>query len=224
MKKQKHKVCCIFDFDSTLIKLESLDEILMLASDNKNDIAIEIDKITKLGMNGDISFSNSLNMRLKIANPTKLHIKKSIQKLKKNISIGIPECIKQIANFAEIYIVSGGFTDAILPIAKILKIPQQNCFANEFIFGKNQEFFGINHKNPMSKNGGKVEVVKNIIDQNNFEKIFVIGDGYTDLEISLAIPKVIFCGFGQNIVREKVLKESKNFFYNTDDLISFIKK
>ena len=56
----------IIDFDSTFIKNESLDILFEISDPNNNNKIREIKKITDLGMNGHISFSESLKRRIKL--------------------------------------------------------------------------------------------------------------------------------------------------------------
>ena len=64
----------VFDFDSTLTRVEALDvlaEITLKDKSNKNEIINEIQKITNLGIDGDISFTESLERRIKLLNAHK---------------------------------------------------------------------------------------------------------------------------------------------------------
>jgi D-3-phosphoglycerate dehydrogenase len=57
----------VFDFDSTLTRVEALDvlaEITLKDKANKNEIISEIQKITNLGIDGDISFTESLEYKI----------------------------------------------------------------------------------------------------------------------------------------------------------------
>ena len=59
----------IFDFDSTIIKIETIDLISSISLNlhpQKNDIVNDIQKITNQAMEGKISFDKALNMRIKI--------------------------------------------------------------------------------------------------------------------------------------------------------------
>ena len=61
----------IIDFDSTFIKVESLDELLEI-SEPGNKLKIDkVKNITNEGMEGKISFSESLSRRIKLLEATK---------------------------------------------------------------------------------------------------------------------------------------------------------
>ena len=59
----------IFDFDSTLTRVEALDvlaEISLKNNPKKEEIIQEIIHITNLGIDGEISFTESLEKRIKL--------------------------------------------------------------------------------------------------------------------------------------------------------------
>jgi D-3-phosphoglycerate dehydrogenase len=81
----------LFDFDSTFIQVESLD-ILANISLKEPDRKKKLDKIANLtqkGMNGSISFSDSLKERMHVLSGSKNDIKLLIKELKTKISISI---------------------------------------------------------------------------------------------------------------------------------------
>ena len=64
----------IFDFDSTLTRVEALDvlaEITLSDNPKKDEIIQEIIDITNLGIDGEISFTESLERRIKLLNANK---------------------------------------------------------------------------------------------------------------------------------------------------------
>ena len=69
----------IIDFDSTFIKSESLDILAKTSNKCTKDSENKIADITKLGMNGKISFENSLEKRIKLINASMDDIKNTIK-------------------------------------------------------------------------------------------------------------------------------------------------
>ena len=107
----------IFDFDSTIIKIETIDLISSISLNlhpQKNDIVNNIQKITNQAMEGKISFDKALNMRVKMIQANKDHIKEAKEIIKKNITNSFIKNKKFLINNSEkCYIVSGGFTEII---------------------------------------------------------------------------------------------------------------
>ena len=74
MKDQKYFV---IDFDSTFTKVEALDalgEISLKTNDQKDTILQEIKAITDQCMEGELSFRQSLDKRIKLLEAKKDHI------------------------------------------------------------------------------------------------------------------------------------------------------
>jgi phosphoserine phosphatase SerB len=214
----QNKNCCIFDFDSTLVAIETLDFLIAKTSKNQAD---EIEKITQLAMNGKMTFAESLRTRFANIKFTKTDIEELKSEICQHITQGFTEFFSELKSQFDFYIISGGFLEIIYPVAEKLGIPKANCFANNFIFS-GEKIIGFDEKNIMSQNGGKPKIVAEILAKNSYEKVFMIGDGYTDLEVSKAIPEVVFCGFGEHAARESVKKEAPNFFYDVVSLKNFI--
>ena len=211
--------CAIFDFDSTLVSIETLD--FLIAKTSKNQ-AKEIEKITQLAMNGKMTFADSLRTRFANIQLTKTEIEELKSEICNYITEGFVAGLEPLKNEFDFYIISGGFLEIIYPVADKFGIPHQNCFANNFLFD-GEKVSGFDEQNILAQNGGKPKIVEQILAQKSYQKIFMVGDGYTDLEVAKVNPKVTFCGFGLHAARESVINEAENFFYNVADLISFLK-
>jgi len=211
--------CAIFDFDSTLVAIETLD--FLIAKSAKGQ-ASEIEKITQMAMNGKMTFADSLRSRFADINLTKSDIEKLKSEICNYITEGFVDGFAKLKNEFDFYIISGGFLEIIYPVADKLEIARENCFANNFIYD-GEKIIGFDQENILAQNGGKPKIVAQILAQKSYAKIFMVGDGYTDLEVAKANSKVTFCGFGEHAARESVINEADNFFYNVGDLISFLK-
>lgn len=211
--------CAIFDFDSTVVAIETLDFLLAKTSQNPVD---EIEKITQMAMNGKMTFADSLRMRFANINLTKSDIEDLKSEICNHITDGFVVGLNQLKNEFDFYIISGGFLEIIYPVAGKLDIPRENCFANNFIYD-GEKVIGFDAENILAQNGGKPKIVDQILAKKSYDKIFMVGDGYTDLEVAKANSRVTFCGFGVHAARESVIKEADNFFYNVEDLFLFLK-
>ncbi|MGB6150544.1 MAG: phosphoglycerate dehydrogenase, partial [Pricia sp.] len=64
----------VFDFDSTLTRVEALDvlaEMTLAGNSDRDEIIKKIQDITNLGIDGDISFTESLERRIKLLKANK---------------------------------------------------------------------------------------------------------------------------------------------------------
>ena len=130
----------VFDFDSTLTKVEALDVLAEITLENnpkKDEIIQEIIDITNLGIDGEISFTESLERRIKLLKANKADLSGLVAALKKQVSTSIESNKEFFENFAEdIYVISCGFKEFIDPIVKEYNIPSERVYANTFEFAK----------------------------------------------------------------------------------------
>jgi len=119
----------IFDFDSTFVRVEALDELARISldsSDSEQKLA-KIQKITEDTMNGHLSFSEAIKMRFEYMSPHAKHIPLLIEYLKDNIT---PSFVRNKRFFKkhsqQIYIISGGFFEYIWPIVELFHIPKSH--------------------------------------------------------------------------------------------------
>jgi D-3-phosphoglycerate dehydrogenase len=219
----------IIDFDSTFISIEALDKLAEIALKNNKDkdqILDKIQELTNLGMNGDLSFSESLKERLNLITLHQEHIDLLIKELHNYITPSFQFNREFIQNYTNnIYIISSGFIDYILPIVKSFGILETNVYANNFIFDENGNVIGFDETNLLSQDKGKVKVIEklNLIVENSY----IIGDGYTDYQVREFNKVKYFFAFGENIKREKILQKADYAINSFDEFLQitgFIKK
>ena len=210
----------IIDYDSTFIKVESLDELSKISNKSDNNSHKKISEITRLGMEGKISFSESLNRRIKLINCDIDDINKTIKVLNKQVSDSFKKNISFLKNNSEsIYIVSSGFHELIDPIVMKYGIKRENIYANRFLYNK-KKIIGYDKKNPLSLSQGKVKLVRKLYLKG---EIHVIGDGYTDFEIKKEGLASYFYLFTENIKRESIVKSADYLLKSLDQFIKIIK-
>ncbi len=210
----------IIDYDSTFIKIESLDELSKISNGDDETINNKISEITNLGMEGKISFSDSLRKRIELIDCNKEDIVKTVKILEKKVSDSFKNNVSFLKNNAEnILIVSSGFHELIEPIVIQYGIKKENIFANKFLYD-NDKVIGYDKKNPLSKSQGKVNILKELKLKG---EVHVIGDGYTDYEIKKEGLANYFYLFIENIKRESVVKSADYLLKSLDQFIKIIK-
>lgn len=217
MKKELNGKKMIIDFDSTFVKVEALDELSKIALENKNEkekIVREIEKITNLGMEGKITFPESLERRLRLFKTNQQNIDELIQLLKGNISDSFLECrdfIKE--NSDSIWIISGGFEDYICPVVFEFGIAEDHVLANKFLFDGKGQVLGFDKSKFLAQEDGKVMAIDSL--GLNPKEVTVVGDGFTDYKIKEAGCAYKFFAFCENVRRESVVEkadfEASNF-------------
>ena len=207
----------IIDFDSTFIKIESMDQLLKTTSVRNKDSLKKIKKLTDMGMSGEISFQKSLSERVKLINSNKNDLDIVIDIINQNVSDSFKKNKKFInENNDKIIIISGGFYELIYPVVSKFGIKQENIFANRFVYDKNGKIIGVDENNLLSKNNGKVKTIKKLNLDGN---VIVIGDGYTDYEIKKYGYAKKFYLFIENIKRKNILDKGDFLLKSLDDFI-----
>jgi len=210
----------IIDFDSTFTKVEALDilgEISLKDDPSKDEKLKSIKDITDQGMEGKITFRESLIQRVEILNANKDQISELISVLMKKVSDSFQRNKEfLLENRNDIYIISNGFKDFVAPIVTSFGIKPENVFANEFEYDESGKITGFNKDNPLSKNNGKPDTIKKL---NLTGDIYVIGDGYTDYEIKASGMANKFYAFTENIHRPSVSSKADHIAPSLDEIL-----
>lgn len=203
----------IIDFDSTFIKVETLDILaeVSLADDPLFTQKLEkIQEITNICMGGGMSFRQSLFERLAILGANKSQLNQLVNTLKTYVSPSFQAHKKFIqAHHKNIYIISSGFKQCIAPVVADFGIKEKNVFANDFTFDESGNVTGFDSTNPLSANNGKATIINSIGLTGN---TYMIGDGYNDYEVKKAGAVTAFYAFTENVRRENVIKEADKVF------------
>ena len=212
----------VFDFDSTLTRVEALDVLAEIAfkdkpKDEVQKIVKEIAAITDLGVDGEISFTESLERRIAILQANKSHLPELIELLKQKISKSIQNNREFFEDYSDqIYVISCGFKEFIDPIVADYNIPSHRVYANTFEYDGNGKIVGFDKSNPLSQHNGKIECLKNIgLDG----EIQVIGDGYSDYVMREAGVAHKFFAYTENVARDKVLPIADHVTPSLDEFL-----
>jgi len=159
----------ILDFDSTLITHESLEELLKRA---RPDLAAEIAAITAAGMDGSMSFRESMQRRLALARPSREEVEALGREALGWITPGLEEVLADVS--AELWLVSGGIVEALLPVAGRLGIPKERILATEALWSADGEMLTVDARD-------KPEQIRPHAAAMAKPRVLV-GDGMTDYE------------------------------------------
>ncbi|MEP6260379.1 MAG: phosphoglycerate dehydrogenase [Gillisia sp.] len=220
----KNKRSYVIDFDSTFTQVEALEvlgEISLANEHDRHEKLAQLEEITNQGMEGTLSFRESLIRRLEILNAEEKHLPHLVAMLRKKISTSF---VRNEAFFQEnredIYIISNGFKEFIIPIVKELGVKEEHVFANTFEFDENGRITGFDENNVLSINGGKVATLKTLDLQGD---VYMIGDGYTDYEVKAAGLANKFYAFTENIERDSILEKADHITPSMDEFLYLFK-
>ncbi|MDC6365014.1 MULTISPECIES: phosphoglycerate dehydrogenase [Flavobacteriaceae] len=210
----------VFDFDSTLTRVEALDvlaEITLKGKSNKDEVIQEIQEITNLGIDGDISFTESLERRIKLLKAHKNDLEGLVDDLRQKISKSIESNKDFFHEFSDdIYVISCGFKEFIDPIVKEYNIPSDRVYANTFKFDEEGNIIGFDEANVLASHNGKIECLKNL-DLDG--EVQVIGDGYSDYVMREAGIADKFFAYTENVHREKATNNADHVAPNLDEFL-----
>lgn len=210
----------IIDFDSTFTQVEALDELARISLEGSPDqetVYREIERFTNLAMEGKISFRESLTGRIRLLKANKQHLGLLIKHLKKKVSKSFDRnrAFFQV-NADTAWIVSGGFKEFITPVVAPYGIKTENIYANTFLFDEEGNITGYDDTNPLSDEGGKVKLLKEL----NIEgRIFGIGDGYSDFQLKESGLIERFYAFTENIARKSVTEKADHVTPSFDEFL-----
>ena len=210
----------VIDFDSTFTKVEGLDELANIAltgSPNRERVVQQIRELTEKGMNGEMSFAEGLRARIELLQANRQHLESLVDLLRTKVSDSFQRNRAFFQEYTDqIYIVSSGFKEFIVPIVTELGVKAENVYANTFEFDAEGNITGCDQTNLLSQDKGKVKLLKSLQLAGD---VCVIGDGYTDYELREAGLANRFYAFTENVERPKVTAVADHVVPSLDEFL-----
>ena len=193
------------DFDSTFVKVETIDELARFSLSRDPDAEHKlrlITYITNQAMSGEIDFPSALEKRLEVISITRDDVDKITEHISTLVSDSFLESKELIKSLSDsIWILSGGFKEIIAPVVADFGVKEDHVLANSFIY-RDDRVIGCERESDLFKEGGKTKAISKL---NLDSDIFMIGDGFTDYEVQRDGPASAFICYTENISRESVL-------------------
>ena len=206
----------LFDCDSTLSAIEGIDELGRLRGP---EVFKAVEDMTTQAMDGSTPMESIFAKRLDMIKPTLKELESIGQKYIQQVEPTAVDTIKKLkAAGWTVIIVSGGFTQAIRPLAQYLGI--ERVEAVELRFNADGSYAGYVESCPTAKSKGKNMVVLKLRDEFKAYQMILVGDGASDLEVKGDVDKMI--GFGRYTPRPKVKAGADAFITSLDQLISLL--
>jgi len=177
--KWRKKKIFLADMDATMIKDETLDNLVKIAG-----IKVDIDKLSKLAMDGKISLRDTLKFRVSYlkGKSTQL-IKRVLKKIRFNE--GSKVLVKTLnKNGYHTSLVTGGFQPISTYVGKVLGF--KKVISNRFVI-KNNKFTG-EYIPITGKQNSKLIYLNQICKEKKLDKLkhaLAVGDGSNDLGMLL---------------------------------------
>jgi phosphoserine phosphatase len=209
------KLIC-FDCDSTLSAIEGVDE---LARAGGPEIFAQVEAMTNDAMNGKIPVEAVFGRRLELIRPNRRHVEAVGRNYLETIE---PTAVVTLAELQArgwtAVIVSGGFRQAIRPLANVLKI--ERVEAVDLFFDGGGNYTGYDMAFPTTRSGGKPDVIAQVKRELNPVCTVMVGDGVSDLESKPQVDR--FIGFGRYATRAAVKNGADAFIDSLDELLRML--
>ncbi|GAB4821168.1 hypothetical protein N2152v2_008214 [Parachlorella kessleri] len=181
-----------------------------------------------LAMDGSMSLEEALAQRLEVINCTPQDIQAFLgaHPPDTRLTPGAKELIKTLQDRGiAVYMISGGFRELCLPIAKALGVPYKNVWANRMQWqidddtGMPTKLVGFDLREPTAHQLGKPQAIAHLRDLFPYETVAMVGDGITDLEaVQITRGADVFVGFG-GVARRQAVMAGADWFVDSFDTL-----
>lgn len=209
-----------FDCDSTLTRIEGIDELARLKG-----LFDEVQRLTAAAMDGEVHLSSVYDRRLDLLRPTRGDIRTIKRLYRANIVPDVRELIDALHFLRrQVFIVSGGLALAVIPFGVSLGVPREHICAVDVVFDRlagrwwdydlDREGFNPAEQyldydaGPLTETHGKADIVRELRGGRT-GRALLVGDGVSDLMARSALDLLV--GFGGVVHRERVAAEADVF-------------
>lgn len=209
----------IFDCDSTLSRIEGIDELAQIAG-----VTDEVKQMTDAAMAGEIGLEEVYGKRLELIKPKRKDILKLKDAYKNTATKDAATVVDQLHELGhDVYIVSGGLLEPVREFGLSLGIIETNIFAVGVNYNQlsgqwwraessadaswSPEYLDF-HNSPLTLSEGKKTIITELL-SGKTGRSMLIGDGMSDFLASSCVDQ--FVGYGGVIDRDNVRKESDVF-------------
>lgn len=208
----------LLDCDSTLSAIEGIDELARMRGQSTFQA---VEAMTRAAMEGGAPMETVFARRLELIEP-RLEEVEAVGAL--YITHVEPEAKRALdaarrAGWLPV-IVSGGFTQAILPLAAHLAIERVEAVRLEF--DPTGAFAGFAADSPTARTRGKNLIARQLRAEFGTRTSVMVGDGASDLEVQGDVDFVV--GFGGYAVREKVRQGADAFIVSFAELPALLQR
>ena len=208
----------LFDCDSTLSKIEGIDELARLKGKEQR-----VGLLTNKAMDGELDLAEVYGKRLQAIRPSRAQLKAVEERYWETLVEDAPEVIAALHHLGKrVFIISGGLLDAVRGFGRRLGVPRERIRAVELEYNELSGDWWRYHEpgaqqaktylaydeGPLTISDGKARIIDELAGATQGRRM-MIGDGSSDLAARGAVD--LFVGYGGVVARERVRAEAPVF-------------
>jgi phosphoserine phosphatase len=205
----------VLDVDSTLAGIEGVDWLASLRGPAAEALSTEL---TDKAMQGLIPLQEIYGQRLASIRPSRSELEELSRVYVERIAPGAREAVSRLlGEGVDLTIASGGFRQAILPLASELGITADKVHAVRLLFDDDGNYTGFDESSLLARQYGKRDTIAGL---GLSSPVLAVGDGITDFEIAMVVDAfAVFTGF---IHRDAVIARADYVVENFDQLLELV--
>lgn len=206
----------ILDCDSTLSSIEGVDELARIKGP---EVYREVEDLTREAMEGRIALEEVFTRRMDLIRPDREELEALGRQYVATVAPGADETIRHMQEAGwTMVVLSGGLYPPVRYLAGTLGIEEVRAVPVHL--DADGRYLGFDADYPTARSGGKPELVRTLKSEWHPERIIMVGDGVSDLEVKPEVDR--FIGYGEFAVRERVQAEADCFITRFPDLIQAV--
>jgi phosphoserine phosphatase len=214
MREHPNFAAICFDCDSTLTRIEGVDELA-----RQRGAAAEIARLTAAAMDGAVPLEDVYAKRLEILRPGRDDLAWLGERYVEEMVDGARETVAVLREIGKpVYLVSGGFYQSVTVLARAVGIELSHVRAVELCLDDEGRYAGFDSRSPLVRSDGKAEVCRDLTKAHG--AVAIVGDGVTDLAARAGGAYVV--GFG-GVTRRRAMAEGADRFVSEGALTGTLK-
>jgi D-3-phosphoglycerate dehydrogenase len=210
----------IFDFDSTLVRVEALDELAEIALEGRPDRAAAVARIrelTNLGMEGRLSIEQSLRERLAMLAIRPAMLAPLVHRLASSLTGSLAAGLPRLCAMRDrVWIVSGGCHEWIDPVVEGVGLRRDRVIANRLRTAADGSL-ELDPASPCAVDHGKATAIEAT---GMSRPRVMVGDGMTDWQVRERGACERFVCFTEVVRREAVVARADVVAASLDEALA----
>lgn len=177
-----NKAVVFFDCDSTLVKIEGIDHLAGLRGKTA-----QVARLTDRSMKGVMPLAKAYAERMRLVRPDREALSKLASEYRSQVVPGARKAVAGLLSAGHaVFVLSGGFRQAVEPFATWLGVPESNVRALRITLNAAGKYAGYDRASPLLRPDGKAQICKQVLGDYPGRRGFMVGDAATDARTGAA--------------------------------------